>query len=125
MTLSIVTLEHRYAQLVATLTSHPNVTVVAMRKRGLGSTALCVDGGIFAVLSSSEHLVVKLAKERVDALVAAGRGARFEPVHGRPMQEWFVAGLGQEKDWLSLAQEALSFAKGQQEERLSEVLPGS
>jgi len=109
MTLSLVTLEHRYAQLVATLTSRPGVAVASVRKRGLGSTALCVDGRIFAALASNGQLVVNLPKERVDALVAAGRGTRFEPVHGRPMQEWFAVDLGQEKDWLSLTEEALAF----------------
>ena len=123
MTLSIITPEHRYSQLVTTLTSRPGVTVIAVRKRGLGSKALCIDGSIFAVLSSSEQLVVKLAKDRVDALVAAGRGARFEPFHGRPMQEWFVAGMGQERDWLPLAEEALSFARGQKGGHSSDVLP--
>jgi len=119
----MVTPRHRYAQLIATLTSRPGVTVAAVRKRGLGSTALCVDGRIFAVLSSSEQLVVRLAKERVEALVGAARGSHFEPVHGQPMQEWFVAGPGQEKDWLSLAEEALSVAKSRQEERSHDVLP--
>lgn len=123
MTLSIVTPEHRYAQLVETLASHSSVTVAAVRKRGLGSTALCVGGRIFAVLSWSEQLVVRLAKERVDALVAAGRGARFEPFHGRPMQEWFESGLGQETDWLSLAEEALSFAQGRQEAHSNDEFP--
>ena len=98
MTLSIVTPEHRYAQLVATLASRPNIAVAAVRKRGLGSKALCIDGRMFAVLSSTEQLVVRLEKERVDALVSAGRGTHFEPFHGRPMHEWFVAAVGQEKD---------------------------
>jgi hypothetical protein len=124
MPLSIVTAERRYAQLVATLTSRrPSVTATAVRKRGLGSTALCVHGRIFASLSSTEQLVVKLAKERVDALVAAGCGARFEPSHGRPMHEWFVAGLGHEKDWLSLAEEALSFAGSLPEEPSNDMPP--
>jgi hypothetical protein len=123
VTLSVVTPEQRYAQLVATLTSRPGVTVTGVRKRGLGSTALCVDGGRFAVLSSSEQLVVKLTKERVDALVTGGRGEHFEPFHGRPMQEWFVVGLGHEKDWLSLAEDALSFARRQEEGHGNDGLP--
>lgn len=112
MTLSPVTAEHRYAQLVATLASHASVTGKVVRKRGLGSTALCVDDTIFAVLSASGQLVVKLDQRRVEALVADGSGAHFEPFDGRPMQEWFVAGVGHEKDWLRLAEEALSLAKG-------------
>lgn len=123
MPLSIVTSEQRYAQLVATFMSRPNVTTTAVRKRGLGSPALCVDGKIFAVPSSNEQLVVRLPKERVDGLVAAERGLRFEPFHGRPMQEWFVAGVGYERDWLSLAEEALSFAGSQKEGHSNDVLP--
>jgi hypothetical protein len=119
----MVTAEHRYAQLVATLSSHPNVTVTVVRKRGLGSTALCVDERIFAVLSSSGQLVVKLNQRRVDTLIAAGRGAHFEPFHGRPMQEWLVVGVGHEKDWLSLAEEALSFAGNQAERLPHDALP--
>jgi hypothetical protein len=122
MPLSVVTSERRYAQLVATLRSHPSVTVTPVRKRGLGPTALCVDGRIFAILSASEQLVVKLAKDRVDELVVAGRGVRFESSHGRPMHEWFAVGLGQEKDWLSLAREALSFAASQPGAHSNEVL---
>ena len=113
MTLSIVTPERRYAQLVTTLTSRPGVTIAVVRKRGLGATALCVDDRIFAALSAGQRLVVKLPRERVDDLVAAGRGAHFEPFHGRPMREWFIASQGQERDWLSLAEEALSFARQQ------------
>jgi hypothetical protein len=123
MPLSIVTSEQRYAQLVATLMSRPNVTTTAVRKRGLGSPALCVEGKIFAVLSSNEQLVVRLTKERVDLLVAAERGVRFEPFHGRPMQEWFVAGVGHEKDWLPLAEEAMSLARSQKEQYSNDVLP--
>lgn len=123
MTLSIVTQEHRYAQLAATLASRPGVTETAVRKRGLGSKALCVEGRMFAVLSSTGQLVVKLEKDRVDALVSAGRGTRFEPFHGRPMHEWFVAELGQEKDWLALAEEALAFVRSHPEEHANDGLP--
>jgi hypothetical protein len=123
MTLSMVTPKHRYAQLVATLTLRPDVTVAVARKRGLGSTALCVSDRIFAVLSSSEQLVVRLPKGRVDALIAAGGGAHFEPVHGQPMQGWFVVGVGQDKDWLSLAEEALSSARKEEEGQSSDALP--
>ncbi len=52
---------------------------------------------------------MNLPRERVEALVAAGRGAHFELSHGQPMHEWFVAGAGLEEEWLSLAEEALSF----------------
>jgi hypothetical protein len=99
----------RYALLVSALTSRPGVSVSASRKKGFGSTALCFNDKIFAMLSSKEQLVVRLPKGRVDALVAAGHGACFELGHGRLMKEWFVAGVALEEGWLSLAEEALSF----------------
>lgn len=36
------------------------------------------------------QLVVKLPKARVDALVGAGEGARFDGNKGTPMKEWLV-----------------------------------
>ena len=39
----------RYALLVAALTSRTGVSVTASRKKGLGSTALCVNDKIFAI----------------------------------------------------------------------------
>jgi hypothetical protein len=109
MTLSLITSAHRYAQLVTTFTARSRITEVSVRKKGLSGIALCVDGRMFATLSRHEQLVVKLPRQRVNDLVAAGRGVRFEPGHGRPLQEWFVAAPGTEVDWLSLAEEACSF----------------
>jgi hypothetical protein len=44
-------------------------------------------GRFFAIVVKGE-LVVKLPVERVDDLVAAGTGRRFDPGHGRLMREW-------------------------------------
>jgi hypothetical protein len=61
-----------------------------------------------------DRLVVKLAKTRVDALVAAGQGQRFDPRHnGRVMREWFVLAPGHEDRWQALAQEALTHVAAQ------------
>lgn len=106
---SVIAPEQRYARVVAKLRSRPGVSVTVPRKRGLGSTALCINDKIFAMLSSKDQLVVKLPRERVDALIAAGHGTHFELSHGQPMHEWFVAGVGLEEEWLSLAEEALAF----------------
>jgi hypothetical protein len=54
-------------------------------------------------------LVVKLPKARVDALVAAGEGRRFDPGHGRLMKEWLSLEPVSELEWLPLAREAMAF----------------
>ncbi|HZP61349.1 MAG TPA: hypothetical protein VFB27_13590 [Opitutaceae bacterium] len=57
--------------------------------------------------------MMKLPRERVDALVAAGSGTRFGPGHGRVMKEWLTVDSGADVDRLALAEEALAFvAKG-------------
>jgi hypothetical protein len=79
--------------------------------RGFGSGALKVDGKIFAMMSSKGKFVVKLPKERVDALVASGQGERFDPGHGRLMKEWVTILAGQ-THWVKLAREAHRFIAG-------------
>src|SRR2546421_197363 len=55
--------------------------------RLFASDGLKVNNKIFAMLVRGS-LVVKLPKARVDALVAARQGDRFDPGHGRLMKEW-------------------------------------
>jgi hypothetical protein len=55
---------------------------------GFGSQALRSHNKIFAMLADG-RLVVKLPKARVDSLVAAGEGVRFDAGKGTPMKEWF------------------------------------
>lgn len=57
------------------------------------------------MLSSKGHFVVKLSEERVNALVAAGKGTRFDPGRGRLMKEW-LAVADDRKFWVPLAREA-------------------
>jgi hypothetical protein len=68
-----------------------------------------VDGKIFAMLVRGA-LVVKLPKERVDALVETGKGKRFDPGHGRLMREWLVVEAGG-LPWVALAKEAHQFVR--------------
>jgi hypothetical protein len=49
MAQSTLSPEYRYAQLVATLTSRTGVSVTASRKKGFGSTVLCVNDKVFAL----------------------------------------------------------------------------
>ncbi len=63
------------------------------------------------MLASGDRFVVKLPRQRVDALVAAGDGVRFDPRrNGKVMKEWLVVRPGLERRWLPLAREALEFA---------------
>jgi hypothetical protein len=80
------------------------------RGTGFGSTpGLRVGGKIFAMLVRGD-LVVKLPRQRVDELVAAGAAERFDPRHdGRLMKEWAVVTPRHAADWDGLADEALAF----------------
>src|SRR6266704_915725 len=78
--------------------------------QGFGSTALKLDGKIFAMMSSKGKFVVKLPKDRVDELVRLRLGEYFDPGHGRVMKEW-LALEGGAASWVELAKEAHGFAR--------------
>ncbi len=109
MTHPYVTLEDRYATLVNALLDNADVTLGSQGKKGFGSSALQVNGKIFAMLAAGT-LVVKLPQRRVDALITAGNGSRFDPRHdGRLMKEWLALSPMPKEEWLSLAREAMEF----------------
>src|SRR5215813_581436 len=76
---------------------------------GFGRSALRFHGRIFAMLVRG-RLVVKLPAERVDELIEAGDGVRFDANKGTPMREWLSLDPDSGEDWLELAREALDFA---------------
>src|SRR6266849_1144113 len=107
-----MTVAARYAAVVKAMAGKGGVTHSEPddSKRGFGANALKVNKKIFAMLASDDRFVVKLPRARVDALVAAGFGERFDPRrNGRAMKEWLVVGAGREARWLPLAREALEF----------------
>ena len=78
-------------------------------RRKFGAGALKVRGKIFA-MPAHGTLVLKLPANRVDALVAAGLGTRFDLGHGRVMKEWVALSASAKEDrWLALAREARAF----------------
>lgn len=77
--------------------------------RKFGSNALKRDGKIFAMLSKG-HLVVKLAKSRVDELVEKRLGESFDPGHGRLMKQWVMI-TSDKCSWIDLAKEAYDFVQ--------------
>ena len=77
---------------------------------GFGRGSLKYRGKIFAMLVRGS-LVVKLPADRVAALIAAREGVAFDANKGIPMREWFSLAPDSGVDWLSLATEALEFAR--------------
>ena len=76
--------------------------------RMMGSDGLKTGGKFFAMVSRGE-LVVKLPRERVDELVAARAGHRFDPGHGRLMKEWVAIRPADEPACAAYMGEARSF----------------
>ena len=95
-----------FAPIARAFRDDPEVSLGKM----FGSVGLKVKGKVFAMVVKG-RLVAKLPKSRVDALVGAGRGAHFDPGHGKLMKEWVSVPPG-EGSWLELAQEAHGFVKG-------------
>jgi hypothetical protein len=102
--------ESRYHDLVRKMTGRVGVTHITEGK-GFGSSGqLKVQGRIFAMLVRGE-LVLKLPRARIDELVEAGEGTRFDAGKGRPMREWFALSPTSPKRWLPLAEEARAFVE--------------
>ena len=105
--------EIEFASVVARLRNVPGVTPPSdseETRRKFGSNGLRINDRVFAMLSAEKRLIIKLPRERVDALVDAGDGERFDPRrNGRVMREWIVMKTSSGASWLQLASEALDF----------------
>ncbi len=101
--------EERYEDLVDDLVGIPGVTP-PRGGGGFGRTALRFENKIFAMLVRGQ-LVLKLPAGRVDDLVAAGHGVRFDANKGTPMREWLSLDPGSGLPWAALAREALDRAR--------------
>jgi hypothetical protein len=101
--------QDRYADLVEELAGVPGVDPPS-GGRGFGRSALRFHNKIF-VMFVRGRLVLKLPAARVDELVTGGAGVRFDANKGTPMKEWLSLDPGPDHDWLSLAHEALDFAR--------------
>jgi hypothetical protein len=108
----VITSQARFAKIVEALRHHAGVTPpldATGSSNRFGSSGLKVDGKIFAMISSKGQFVVKLPRQRIDALVTAGQGERFDPGHGRLMKQWLAVPATSRAAWLALAREALEF----------------
>jgi hypothetical protein len=104
--------QERFAAIAKALGAEEGVSVGQDGKKGFGSSALRINGRIFAMVSSRGCLVFKLPKARVQALEASGAGQKFDPGHGRLMKEWLELSP-QFSGWLALSREALAFVGSQ------------
>ncbi|MEA2686899.1 MAG: hypothetical protein QOE93_2094 [Actinomycetota bacterium] len=103
-------IEERFAALAREFAAFPDVDVPdASSPRTFGSGALKVNGSIFAMVSG-DHLVLKLPRDRVAALIGKGTGAPFDGGTDRPMKEWLTV-IADEGTWVALAHEALDFVR--------------
>lgn len=96
--------EQAFGSIVETLRKDRRVGTAKM----FGAEGLKVSDKYFAMLYKG-RLVVKLPKERVEALVKAKDGVYFDPGHGRLMKEWVALQPGAQTRLLSLAEEARDF----------------
>ena len=101
--------DERFDALVDTLLAQPDVTPPG-QGRGFGSGSVRYRNRIFMMFVRG-GLVLKLPKPRVDALVDAGEGTRFDANKGTPMKEWLALDPDSAADWEDLAEEALTFAR--------------
>lgn len=112
-----MTPEERFKQLSTTLLRNQGVSLssdAAGSKKSFGSRGqLKVNNKIFAFVSKG-RLVVKLPRQRVDALVAVGEAERLDPGHGRLMKEWLALKPGSELGWPPLVREAMEFVASKQ-----------
>lgn len=101
-------LNERYRLLATLVLDDPRVS----EGTGFGaSRGLRINGKIFAIFQP-DGLVVKLPKARVDSIVDAGNGVRFDPGHGRLMKEWVSVSIEHQKQWEQLLLEARDFVGG-------------
>jgi hypothetical protein len=101
--------EARYQDLIDDLLGCTGVTPPPGGS-GFGRGAVRFQKKIF-VMFVRGRLVLKLPESRVDELVAADEGVRFDANKGTPMREWFSLDPESGLPWLPLAKEALAFAR--------------
>lgn len=93
-----------FEQIAQAFAERPGVT----RAKVFGAPGLKVRGKVFACLIKDD-LVIKLPRERVEAMIDAGDGHPFDPGMGRIMKEWIAIPPGNGDRWLAMAEEARDF----------------
>ena len=100
--------EERFWELAEPLLAEAGVT----RSTMMGFPCLRVGGAFFACCDRrSGDLVVKVAAERVDALIDAGQGQPFAPA-GKRFREWVAIPYAKRRTWPGHLDDALAFVTG-------------
>ena len=100
--------EDLFWKLAEALFADPAVTRGTM----MGFPCLRANGDFFACVERvSGNLIVKLAADRVNDIVASGAGIPFAP-NGRVFREWVAFPVPDEDEWTALLHEAKAFVKG-------------
>jgi hypothetical protein len=104
-----------FERIVEKLREYPGVTVPSIipPSRTSVSSGFRKNNKIFAMISPKGQFAIKLSRQRIKELVAAGIGAPFDPSQGWLMREWFVLDPAYYERWLTLAIEAMEYANSQ------------
>jgi hypothetical protein len=96
--------EEAYRDIVDELKADPEVSEALMMGRPSLKRGKKMFGGL-----RGDELLVKVGRERVHELIAAGRAREFDPSGaGRAMSDWALVPEPTD-DWLALADEARAF----------------
>lgn len=110
---TLMTMDHDPAiALFAAVAAHHGQTWVPSDSPKFGANALRVKGEIYAALTRSHRLLLKLPPARVTELLATKRAERFES-GGRVMNGWVTLTPEQAGDWVALSTEARAFLTSQ------------
>jgi hypothetical protein len=100
--------ESQFWELATPLQFEPAVT----RSTMMGLPCLRVNGAFFASFDRrTDQLLVKLASDRVDQLIASGEAMAFAPA-GRRFRQWAAISWTRRTHWHELLDEALEFVRG-------------
>lgn len=99
-------------ELFSAVATHHDVSWTRSESPKFGANALRVNGKIYAALTRSQRLLLKLPPLRVAELLAAKRAERFES-GGRVMNGWITLAADQADAWIALSDEARAFVASQ------------
>ncbi|HKV52790.1 MAG TPA: hypothetical protein VJO52_16465 [Gemmatimonadaceae bacterium] len=106
----------RGTQLFAAVAAHHNVEWTPSNSPKFGANALRLNGSIYAALTRSHRLLLKIAPARIAELLAAGHAVRFES-GGRVMNGWITLAPDDAESWIALSDEARAFVATQAKQR--------